>query len=234
MQFQVFVIFLFLAILGFSYLIFNRYRLKRELNEQVLRNQISSDLHDEIGSTLSSIDINSRIALLKVEDKETVAVQLKKIHQNTLSIMDNLSQIVWSINPNNDSLEKLIFRMKDFAAEILEPLGIQYAFHQGNILSEFHLNPVIRKNIYLIFKESINNCAKYSEAREVSISLEIRNNLLFIEIADDGKGFDYQKGKDKSNGLQNMNNRAKQIQGNLNIITEPAKGTKIKLEAPVT
>jgi two-component system, NarL family, sensor histidine kinase UhpB len=131
MQFQIFIILLFLASLGFSYLLFNRYRLKRELHEQVLRNQISSDLHDEIGSTLSSIDINSRIALMKVEDKETVASQLQKIHQNTMSIMDNLSQIVWSINPNNDSLEKLIFRMKDFAAEILEPLGIQYAFHQG-------------------------------------------------------------------------------------------------------
>jgi signal transduction histidine kinase len=234
MQFQIFIIILFLASLILSYLIFNRYRLKRELNEQVLRNQISSDLHDEIGSTLSSIDINSRIALLKADDKEVVSSQLQKIHQNTQAIMDNLSQIVWSINPKNDSLEKLIFRMKDFAAEILEPLGIQYAFHQGNIPSDFHLNPLTRKNIYLIFKESVNNCAKYSEAREVTISLEVKNNLLFIEISDDGKGFDYQKNIDKSNGLQNMNNRAKQMQGKLKIITEPAKGTKIKLEAPVT
>lgn len=234
MQFQIFIIILFLASLIFSYLLFNRYKLKRELNEQVLRNQISSDLHDEIGSTLSSIDINSRIALLKAEDKEVVASQLQKIHQNTLAIMDNLSQIVWSINPKNDSLEKLIFRMKDFAAEILEPLGIQYAFHQENIPSEFNLNPVTRKNIYLIFKESVNNCAKYSEAREVTISLEVKNNMLFIEISDDGKGFDYQKNMDKSNGLQNMNNRAKEMQGKLKIITEPEKGTKIKLEAPVT
>lgn len=234
MQFQIFAIFLFLATLGIAYLIFNRYRLRQELNEQVLRNQISSDLHDEIGSTLSSIDVNSRIALLKMEDKETVAGQLQKIQQNTRSIMDNLSQIVWSINPNNDSLEKLIFRMKDFAAEILEPLGIQYAFRQGDNLSELILNPVFRKNIYLIFKEAVNNCAKYSKATEVSISLEVKNSLLFIEIADNGKGFDYQREMIKSNGLQNMENRAKQIGGKFELKTEPERGTLIKLQAPVT
>jgi len=234
MQFQIFAIFLFLATLGIAYLIFNRYRLRQELKEQVLRNQISSDLHDEIGSTLSSIDVNSRIALLRVEDKETVTGQLQKIQQNTRSIMDNLSQIVWSINPNNDSLEKLIFRMKDFAAEILEPLGIQYAFRQGDNLSELILNPVFRKNIYLIFKEAVNNCAKYSKATEVSISLEVKNSLLFIEIADNGKGFDYQREMIKSNGLQNMENRAKQIRGKFELITEPERGTLIKLQAPVT
>lgn len=234
MQFQIFAIFLFFATLGIAYLIFNRYRLRQELNEQVLRNQISSDLHDEIGSTLSSIDVNSRIALLKMEDKETVAGQLQKIQQNTRSIMDNLSQIVWSINPNNDSLEKLIFRMKDFAAEILEPLGIQYAFRQGDNLSELILNPVFRKNIYLIFKEAVNNCAKYSKATEVSIFLEVKNSLLFIEIADNGKGFDYQREMIKSNGLQNMETRAKQIRGKFELITEPERGTLIKLQAPVT
>lgn len=234
LQFQIFAIFLFLSSLGLAYLIFNRYRLKQELKEQILRNQISSDLHDEIGSTLSSIDVNSRIALLKMENKETVAGQLQKIQQNTRSIMDNLSQIVWSINPNNDSLEKLIFRMKDFASEILEPLGIQYAFHQGGKLSEFNLNPVFRKNVYLIFKEAVNNCAKYSHATEVSISLEVKNNQLFIEIADNGKGFDYQRELIKSNGLQNMENRAKQIRGKFELRTEPERGTSIKLEAPIT
>lgn len=234
MQFQIFSIVLFLAISGFAYLLFTRYRLKRELHEQLLRNQISSDLHDEIGSTLSSIDINSRIALLKVEDKDAVARQLQKIHQNTQSIMDNLSQIVWSINPKNDGLEKLIFRMKDFASEILEPLGMQYSFHQENIPEEIRINPITRKNIYLIFKESINNCAKYSEASEVSVSLEVKNNRLCMIITDNGKGFDFQKNLEKSNGLPNMQNRSNQIKGNLNIVTEPGKGTKIKLEIPVT
>ena len=234
MQFQIFVIFLFIATLGIAYLIFNRYRLKQELNEQVLRNQISSDLHDEIGSTLSSIDVNSRIALLKMEDKETVTGQLQKIQQNTRSIMDNLSQIVWSINPKNDSLEKLVFRMKDFAAEILEPLEIQYAFHQGGDFSEFNLNPIFRKNIYLIFKEAVNNCAKYSMATEVTIALEVKNDYLFIEIADNGRGFELQKEMNKSNGLQNMESRTKQIKGKLKITTGPGQGTIINVEAPFT
>lgn len=233
-QIQIFATFVFFAFLGIAYLLFNRYRLQQKLNEQILRNQISSDLHDEIGSTLTSIDVNSRIALLKMEDKETVVGQLQKIQHNTRSIMDNLSQIVWSINPTNDSLEKLIFKMKDFAAEILEPLGIQYGFIHGDNLLTFDLNPVFRKNIYLIFKEAINNCAKYSKASEASISLEVKNGLLLIEITDNGKGFDYRKEMTQSNGLQNMESRAKQIGGKFELRTEPERGTSIKLEVPIT
>jgi two-component system, NarL family, sensor histidine kinase UhpB len=134
----------------------------------------------------------------------------------------------------NDSLEKLIFRMKDFAAEILEPLGIQYAFHQKSNFPGFNLNPIFRKNIYLIFKEAVNNSAKYSKATEVTVSFEVRNNFLFIEIEDNGKGFELQKEMNKSNGLQNMESRAIQIHGKLVINTAPGKGTVIKLEAPFT
>ena len=233
-QIQIFATIVIFALFGVAYLLFNRYRLQQKLNEEILRNQISSDLHDEIGSTLSSIDVNSRIALLKMEDKATVVGQLQKIQHNTRSIMDNLSQIVWSINPTNDSLEKLIFKMKDFAAEILEPLGIQYGFNHGDNLSTFNLNPVFRKNIYLIFKEAVNNCAKYSRATEVCISIEVKNSLLLIEISDNGKGFEYRREMIQSNGLQNMENRAKQIGGKFELRTEPEIGTSIKLEALIT
>ncbi|WP_373494832.1 sensor histidine kinase, partial [Aquiflexum sp.] len=234
LQFQYFTFFLFLSIMAMAYLTFNKYRLKQKLNEQVLRNQISSDLHDEIGSTLSSIDVNSRIALLKVDEKETVAKQLKKIQVNTRSMMDNLAHIVWSINPNNDSLEKLIYRMKDFAAEILEPLGIQYSFNQEDISSEFILNPVLRKNIYLIFKEAVNNCAKYSKASKVEISTVLKEKNLLLKIEDNGRGFDLEKVMDKGNGLGNMKERTGQIGGKMNIISNPEIGTLISLEVSIT
>ncbi|WP_373493268.1 ATP-binding protein [Aquiflexum sp.] len=234
LQFQYFTFFLFLFSLALAYLTFNRYRLKQKLNEQVLRNQIASDLHDEIGSTLSSIDVNSRIALLKVDETETVAKQLEKIQLNTRSIMDNLAHIVWSINPNNDSLEKLVYRMKDFAAEILEPLGIQYSFNHEDISPEFILNPILRKNIYLIFKEAVNNCVKYSMASEVEITTVFKDKNLLVKIEDNGKGFDLEKAMDKGNGLGNMKDRTGQIGGKLSIRSNQEIGTLISLEVPIT
>jgi two-component system sensor histidine kinase UhpB len=233
-QLQYFIFFLFLSIIALAFLAFTRYRLKQRLGEQVLRNQISSDLHDEIGSTLSSIDVNSRIALLKVDEKEMVAQQLVKIQQNSKSVMESLAHIVWSINPKNDTLEKLIFRMKDFTAEILEPLGMQYAFYQENISAELVLDPILRKNVYLIFKEAVNNCAKYSGATEVNISTVVKGKTLLVRIADNGKGFELKKVMSKGNGLLNMEERAGRLGGRLSLETIPDKGTVIELVIRIT
>ncbi|TVQ12992.1 MAG: hypothetical protein EA364_07480 [Balneolaceae bacterium] len=234
MQVQYVTFALFLAVLGIAYLIFNRIRLRQKLQEQMLRNQISGDLHDDIGSTLSSIDINSRIAMLKIDDRGLVASQLDKIQQNTRSIMDSMAHIVWSIQPENDSLEKVVYRMKDFAAEILEPQGIRFTLQQENTSPELKINPLIRKNVYLIFKEGINNCAKYSGAGEVICIVEIRNNTLEIRITDNGNGFNEDVAAEAGNGLRNMRNRAAQIAGTLVLTTAPGQGTTILLRVPVT
>lgn len=231
-QFQYFLLALIPVLGGFGYLIFNRAQLKQKLEEQTLRNQLSKDLHDDIGSTLSSISINSRIALMKVDEKDFVAKQLEKIQQNSKAILDNMSHIVWSINPANDSMEMMVFKMRDFASEILEPLGISYQFDAGDLDLKAKINPLVRKNLYLIFKESLNNASKYSKASEITAKISIQDGDLILLVADNGQGFSLDDGQNRGNGLRNMQERAQQIKGEIDFESTIGEGTKINLRVP--
>lgn len=231
-QLQYFLLALIPVLVGFGYLIFNRAQLKQKLQEQTLRNQLSKDLHDDIGSTLSSISINSRIALMKMEEKDFVVKQLEKIQQNSKAILDNMSHIVWSINPANDSLDMMVFKMKDFASEMLEPLGINFQFDTESLDLKAKISPVVRKNLYLIFKESLNNASKYSKATEITAKITIQDGDLFLIVSDNGKGFSVEDEQHRGNGLKNMQGRAAQIKGTLTFESLIGQGTHIRLKVP--
>jgi two-component system, NarL family, sensor histidine kinase UhpB len=231
-QLQYFLLALIPVLVGFGYLIFNRAQLKQKLQEQTLRNQLSKDLHDDIGSTLSSISINSRIALMKMEEKDFVVKQLEKIQQNSKAILDNMSHIVWSINPANDSLDMMVFKMKDFASEMLEPLGINFQFDTESLDLKAKISPVVRKNLYLIFKESLNNASKYSKATEITAKITIQDGDLFLFVSDNGKGFSVEDEQHRGNGLKNMQGRAAQIKGTLTFESLIGQGTHIRLKVP--
>jgi len=225
-------IFFFLILL--AGILVNKYRVvgrtKRLLEVEKLRNSIARDLHDDLGSTLSSIHILSQMALQK-EDK-TNKVLFSKINSQTANMMDKLSDIVWSIHPNNDNLEQLLNKMQEFAAEILEPKGITYQFEMAEGAAHIKLDLEKRRNLFLIFKEALNNAAKYAESKHLDIKLSIDGNKLALLIKDDGKGFDPAQNK-KGNGLFNMQQRASMMGGNMTIESFPQMGTSILLTAPV-
>lgn len=213
----------------------NKYRIvgrtKRLLEVEKLRNSIARDLHDDLGSTLSSIHILSQMALQK---KESPDIGLfSKINVQTASMMDKLSDIVWSIHPNNDNLEQLLSKMQEFAAEILEPKGITYHFEVGEGAEQIKLDLEKRRNLFLIFKEALNNAAKYAESNHLDIKLKMEGGRLNLFIKDDGKGFDQELTK-KGNGLFNMQQRASMMGGNMVIESFPNMGTTIQLSAPIT
>jgi len=224
-----------LLIIGF--LTVNWYRVlqkaKRMKEIERLRNVIARDLHDDIGSTLSSININSRMALNNMGEEKLVKGQLEKINEYSRGMMEGMSDIVWAINPGNDSIEKLLIRMKAFAAEMLEPLEIHLVFEEKVDVTRVRLDVGRRKEIYMIFKEAINNAAKYSSCRNILIVLENTITHLTLKIADDGHGFD-QNSAGPGNGLRNMQQRALAIGALFEISTEPGKGTGISLHVPVT
>lgn len=198
--------------------------------EQSIRAKVARDLHDDIGSTLSSINIISQLALQQQDQPST---HLNRIAENSLRMMENMSDIIWSINPKNDSLDQVVIKMKEFAAEILEPKNMEYVFSVDDSILSLKLGVEKRKNIFLIFKEVINNAAKHSEGSEVTVSLQISNNTLYLYIADNGKGFDAATIK-RGNGLINIEVRSKSMHGTLERISIPEKGTQIKLEVPIT
>jgi two-component system sensor histidine kinase UhpB len=229
--------FLILLIL-IGFLIINRNRIvhnaRRAVEMEKMRNRIARDLHDDIGSTLTSINVLSNVALQPQEKEEMVMrVNLQKIKDRSSAIMENMGDIVWAINPQNDTMEQLLFRMKEFAVEILEPLNINYTFEEQGAFSSLKLDIKKRKDIYLLFKEAINNAAKYSRCRNLHIRFIQQQQSLRMEITDDGIGFVESEIR-KGNGLNNMRERAASMTGAIRIDSTAGKGAHIALDIPIT
>lgn len=210
-------------------LLLNRYRvmnrIKRQLALEQMRQTISRDLHDDIGSALSSINILSKVAQ---EEKDNTQNYLQRISDQSAKMMETMGDMVWSINPQNDSLEQVIVRMREFATEILDAQNIALEF-TDNIPVNLVLNAEKRKNLFLIFKEVINNAAKYSQATQVKVSLSKIHNDVHLHISDNGKGFNETTVR-AGNGLRNLRERATEIGGTLMIKSESGKGTAVDLQ----
>lgn len=205
-------------------------KISRYFVEEQIRSKVARDLHDDMGSSLSSINIMSKIAL---EKDEPIISQnyLKSIRENAAQMQESLSDMVWAINPQNDTMEKVIIKMKEFTAEILEPLDIQFEFVEEGDFNFTKMNIDTRKDFYLIFKEAINNAAKYSACRTVVVHLSHLPNVLKLQIRDDGKGF-VQPLNGSGNGLKNMRHRARIIHAELSIESTPGQGSNIQLILP--
>lgn len=227
------IIIALIAVVIISFLLVNRYRVlsrtRRLVEMERMRNTIARDLHDDIGSTLSSINIISQMAL---KDVNGSASHFQRIAHHSSSMMESMSDIVWSINPNNDSLEQVISKMKEFTAEILDPLDIDYTFSGEEHLETIKLDVATRKNLFLIFKETINNAAKYSSANAIKIHFKKENGSLSLIIQDNGKGFDVQSSS-SGNGMRNMKERANNLGGKFNLKSS-REGTEITLSVPLT
>jgi len=213
---------------------FYRIRLNRILEMQKVRNKIARDLHDDIGSTLSSIRILSGAAEKKINtDIIQAEKMLKKITESSGKMMDAMSDIVWSINPDNDKLDSMAVRMREYAAKALEPKNIMYKVTADDRASLIKLPAEKRRDVYLIFKEAVNNIAKYANATEAAITLNIHSNSLELTIKDNGDGFDTSITY-TGNGLKNMQQRTKNLNGGYNVISKAGEGTIIHLTVPVT
>ena len=228
------IIIALISVIVISIVLVNRYRVlnrtRRLVEMERMRNTIARDLHDDIGSTLSSINIISQMAL---QEKNGNGEHFQRIAQHSSTMMESMSDIVWSINPNNDSFGQVISKMKEFTAEILDPLDITYTFSGEEHLDAFKLDVSKRKNLLLIFKEAINNSAKYSTANSINIRFEKENGSLHVSITDNGKGFEVSNGS-TGNGLRNMKERANTIHGKLEVKSSPQTGTEVILTMPLT
>jgi signal transduction histidine kinase len=202
-------------------------------NEQV-KSRIARDLHDDLGSTLSSIRILSEYAKNQaINDPSQTESLLKKISESSQKLQENLQDIVWTTQSKDNTLHELSTRMRRFGGEILEAKNINYAIHIDKNLDLLNLSSAIQYDIFMIFKESINNIVKYAEAKNVWVRFIYLNDILTLEIRDDGIGFDSTQEKD-GNGLKNMAKRAENIKGKLIILSKLNEGTTILLETTVT
>ncbi|MFN3847859.1 MAG: histidine kinase [Spirosomataceae bacterium] len=226
-----FIPFLFVyvvSVLGIIFYLFLQYKFRQKLRTQRIQDKIARDLHDDVGSTLSSIAILTQVAknqLIDAPDKAKML--LNQISENAQEMLENMSDIVWTNKMLNDDFEQLSIRMQEFTAKLLEPKGIDYQFEIDKNLNVKWTSQRFY-DFYMIFKESLNNAVKYSECNRLVINILKEDSSLKMIIQDDGKGFDLNE-KISGNGIQNMHKRAESLKGKLEVKSEVGAGTCIVL-----
>jgi two-component sensor histidine kinase len=211
----------------------HKLRVNKLLAVEKLRNRVARDLHDDMGSTLSTINILSAMAKSKLHsDSVKTSEYIGKISENSQRMMEAMDDIVWSIKPMNDSMQRIAARMREFALNVLEAKDMEVSFTVEDKVYDIKLDMEARRDFFLIFKEAINNAAKYSKATHVTVNLTTAGNMLMMEVKDDGKGFDVNEASD-GNGMGNMQKRADSLKAKLNIQShKDGGGTNIKLTVP--
>ena len=226
-----------LVLIVIGWLVFNSIRLRRkvELQKAVIdqRKRLSADLHDDIGATLSSISIYTEAIKNKLKNNEPEKVMelITKIGENSRETISTLGDIVWNINPQNDSAEKLFNRMESTATMLLSAQNTLLEFEADPRLSDFDFSLEAKQNLYLIFKETINNTLKYADATQVKIGIKKADGNFEMAISDNGKGFDSSK-ESEGNGLKNMKRRVENFGGKFMLASSSA-GTSTMVQIPV-
>jgi signal transduction histidine kinase/ligand-binding sensor domain-containing protein len=201
---------------------------QRELDKE--RQRISREMHDDLGAGLTQIALMSESARRRQQRQE--GNELFDIAETSRRLMGSMSEIVWSLNPDNKNLEQLFVYLREQFHKLLEYSGMEYSIDLPEGIELLVLRNEQRRNILLITKEIINNAIKYSEATCLKISAELKGRNLGISISDNGKGFDPDRPY-TGNGLRNIRHRVEEINGTLEIRSSPETGTSFNLYFPL-
>ncbi len=202
---------------------------EKQREAQSIRVRIARDIHDDIGSGLTKITMLSDVVRKKIQQAD-IAESLSKITAFSKGVSASLSEIVWAINPSHDNVSSLVGYMKSTAGNLLEDSSINYElnFPDKGITTPVH--PEIKRNIYLVMKEAINNALKYSEAKNIKVEFSVNDHHFKLLVEDDGKGFDSFSNGETGNGLRNMRSRREPQNKTYQVISSQGKGCKIIAE----
>jgi len=227
-----FYILVLLFVAGGVYLLY-RFRLKQIQRVQEMRNRIARDLHDDIGGTMTAIHLANELAMQQLHKPTAAKSIMESISVDLRDAGETLDDIVWMVNPKNDSMEQVLARMRRYASRTWEAAGIDFTISFENIPEKVRLNMEQRRDLYLVFKEAVNNIAKHSKCQWASAVLALSDRSLSIDISDDGIGFDPSVSSIR-NGLKNMESRIMKWKGEFKIFSESNKGTTVSFCLPVT
>lgn len=226
------------GILLFSGYSFQRYRRrKKKESQQELMNErlrISSELHDEVGATLSGIAMYSHLTKEQMKTGQTAEIEksLNIMQQSSTRMVDKLSDIVWLINPEQDSLQKLVTRLEEYATDMAAIKNMQVKISVPGKNAEISLPVESRRNIYLFCKEAINNAVKYSNATLLEVAIKEVDGKLEFSVSDNGIGFDVVMVR-RGNGMENMQKRANVIGAKLTVQSKENEGASVSLQCKI-
>ncbi len=196
-------------------------RLERALirEREQLRNENAADFHDELGSKVTKISMFLTLAERTLQENKDPSNWFGKMRENIKDLSGSFRDLLWVIDPKKDSLSDAILRLKDFGEDLFSNSNTHYTTHgYSEGLQQIQLDPQTKKQVVLIFKEAMHNCAKYSECTVVELTVETIEGYSSIRLKDNGKGFNVHR-QSKGRGLTNMKNRSEKIGGNLSIVS---------------
>jgi ligand-binding sensor domain-containing protein/two-component sensor histidine kinase len=213
----------------------HRYRVARLLALERMRMRIASDLHDDIGGSLSRIAIQSEVARREAASLgHQPARRLTDIADSARGLVDALGDIVWSVDPRRDDLSSVYRRLREYADDVFAGSGVRWSSSAPAALAHVRLDPQARRHLFLVLKEGITNIARHASARHASLTIELAGHELHAVLRDDGAGFDVSAIDTASDphGVLSMQARARQLGAGLTIESSPGAGTTISIRMP--
>ncbi|WP_420150443.1 histidine kinase [Spirosoma sp.] len=221
-----------LLVAGLIFYLIRTYQLRSKIRLQQIRNEIAADLHDDVGTALSSITFLGEMAKSRFEKRpEDIRPILERIMNESREMMQTMRGVVWVINPQNDNVVDFFDKVKAFAEAVLSSRKVSLTFRVVGSTNQ-PMGLEAQRNLFLIFKEAVVNIAKHAEATETTIQINLEKTHLWVQIQDNGKGFDALTSTD-GNGLRNLKNRAVQIGGDLDVQSQPGVGTTVNMVIPI-
>ena len=227
------VVFVSLAFAAWRYVVGLHLKRQHELEEE--RARIARDLHDDLGTSLTRVSVMAEDGTNKQEDMEALRNRLAAIravaHEMTLS----MDETVWAINPRNDSLDGIVNYLIDYAEEFLAPTGLKLRLDMPLQLPAWFLPSALRHDLFLAFKETLNNIVKHAAAREVQVTLRVESRQFRLIVQDDGRGLPAAPEPTATgHGLDNLRERMAQLGGACRITSTPGQGTLVEFVVPVS
>jgi signal transduction histidine kinase len=207
-----------------------RQRLTVRREVQRIREQVARDLYDDIGSSLSKIALLSEVLRRRVSGDPRLASAVIQIGSLSREVLNSTSDTVWSLDPHRDTVGDTVQRMRDFAGDLFAARNIAFRFRAPNSCDNLKLGALVRRQLFLIFKEGVNNIARHAGCGEAEAELAIDRQWLRLTLADNGRGFDWDRIR-LGHGLNSMQERSRSLGGQLQVVSSPG-GTRVTLQVP--
>ena len=201
--------------------------LEKKIAVDAERNRISADMHDEIGSGITHIALLSELIQTQHKEGKELRKDIATIATSARSLVQSMSEIIWALNPQNDTLENLLAYSREQSQKYFEPFNIRFDIRFPEVVPDIRLSNEQRRNLYLVIREALNNAMKHSGATTISLNLEINETTLCFSVSDNGRGISEKQGRPDGNGLRNMRNRMENIGGTIGWL-KPDKGTTVR------
>ena len=240
----------FATLLAFSWVVVLRRRVAertRELEVQIQKRQLAErrreieqerarvahDLHDDLGSGLTEVNMLTTLVKSPATSGDEKLRYLGELEDTARRMVTSLDEIVWAINPRNDTIASLASYFGSYAQRLLDLASIACGLDIKHDLPEYPLDPKFRQELFFAFKEALTNVVRHSGATQVWLRISVRDDCLIVEVSDDGHGFDAKNTQAGEDGIANMKDRLKSLDGTCEITSDGGKGTTVCLRAPL-